>query len=90
MNKAELVEAIGGKTDFSKKDVAAMVDAFQEVVTEVLVKGEKVALIGFGTFQTAKRSARAGINPKTGEKIQISARTVPKFVFGKALKDKVR
>ena len=90
MNKTELVEAIAEKADSSKKDVASVVDAFQEVVIDALVKGEKVALIGFGTFQTAERSARAGINPATGEKIQISARTVPKFVFGKALKDKVK
>jgi len=90
MNKTELVEAIVGKTDFSKKDVAAVLDGFQEVVTDALVKRDKVALIGFGTFQTSDRSARTGINPATGEKIQIAARTVPKFVFGKALKDKVK
>ncbi|MCD4669863.1 MAG: HU family DNA-binding protein [Actinomycetia bacterium] len=90
MNKTELVDAMAGKTGLSKKDVAAAVDAFQEVVTDALVKREKVALVGFGTFQTSDRSARAGINPATGEKIQIAARTVPKFVVGKALKDKVK
>ncbi len=90
MNKTELVDAMAEKTGLSKKDVVAAVDAFQEVVTDALVKREKVALVGFGTFQTSDRSARAGINPKTGEKIQISARTVPKFVVGKALKEKVK
>lgn len=90
MNKIELVDAMAGKTGLSKKDVVAAVDAFQEVVTDALVKREKVALVGFGTFQTSDRKARAGINPKTGEKIQISARTVPKFVVGKALKEKVK
>lgn len=90
MNKTELVDAMAGKTGLSKKDVVAAVDAFQEVVTDALVKREKVALVGFGTFQTSDRKARAGINPKTGEKIQISARTVPKFVVGKALKEKVK
>ncbi len=90
MNKTELVDAMAEKTGLSKKDVVVAVDAFQEVVTDALVKREKVALVGFGTFQTSDRSARAGINPKTGEKIQISARTVPKFVVGKALKEKVK
>lgn len=90
MNKTELVDAMAEKTGLSKKDMVAAVDAFQEVVTDALVKREKVALVGFGTFQTSDRSARAGINPATGEKIQIAARTVPKFVVGKALKDKVK
>ncbi len=90
MNKTELVDAMAEKTGLSKKDMVAAVDALQEVVTDALVKREKVALVGFGTFQTSDRSARAGINPATGEKIQIAARTVPKFVVGKALKDKVK
>lgn len=90
MNKTELAEAIAEKTDLTKKDVVAVLDGFQEAVTDALVKRDKVALIGFGTFQTSDRSARTGINPATGEKIQIAARTVPKFVFGKALKDKVK
>ena len=90
MNKSELVDAVAEKTGFPKKDVAGTIDAFQDVVCEALVKGDKVALVGFGTFQTSHRKARAGINPKTGEKIQIAACTVPKFSVGKALKDKVR
>lgn len=89
MNKSELVDAVAEKTGLSKKDVAGALDAFQDVVGEALVKRDKVALVGFGTFQTSDRKARAGINPKTGEKIQIAARTVPKFVVGKALKQKV-
>lgn len=90
MNKSELVDAVAEKTGFSKKDVAETIDAFQDVICEALAKGEKVALVGFGTFQTSYRKARAGINPKTGEKIQIAACTVPKFSVGKALKDKVK
>ncbi|MEE8325001.1 MAG: HU family DNA-binding protein [Candidatus Humimicrobiaceae bacterium] len=90
MNKSELVDAVAEKTGLSKKDVAGAIDAFQEVIGDALVKRDKVALVGFGTFQTSDRKARAGINPKTGEKIQIAARTVPKFVVGKALKEKIR
>jgi DNA-binding protein HU-beta len=90
MNKSELVDAVAEKSGLSKKDVAGAIDAFQEVIGETLVKREKVALVGFGTFQTSDRKAREGINPKTGEKIQIAACTVPKFVVGKALKQKVR
>jgi len=70
--------------------VASAVDALQDVISEALVRGEKVALTGFGTFQTSDRKARTGINPATGEKIQIAACTVPKFVVGKSLKDKVK
>ena len=90
MNKSELVDAIAKKTDLSKKDVASVVDALQDVVSGSLVKGEKVALTGFGTFQTSERKARTGINPATGQKIQIAACTVPKFVVGKTLKEKVK
>ncbi len=90
MNKSELVDAVVEKTGLPKKDVAGTIDAFQEVVGDALIKRDKVALVGFGTFQTSDRKARAGINPKTGEKIQIAACTVPKFVVGKALKQKVR
>jgi len=90
MNKSELVDAVTEKSGLSKKDVAGAIDAFQEVIGDTLVKRDKVALVGFGTFQTSDRKARVGINPKTGEKIQIAACTVPKFVVGKALKQKVR
>ena len=90
MNKSELVDAIAENTDLSKKDVASVIDAMQDVVSDALVNCDKVALTGFGTFQTSERKARTGINPATGEKIQIAACTVPKFVCGKALKEKVK
>ena len=90
MNKSELVDAVAEKTGLSKKDVAGTIDALQDVIGEALVKGDKVALVGFGTFQTSDRKARVGINPKTGEKIQIAACTIPKFVVSKALKQKVK
>jgi len=90
MNKAELVDAINGKTGLLKKDVASVIDAMQESITDTLVKGGKVSLVGFGTFQVSKRKARTGLNPRTRETIQIPACTVPKFVAGKGLKGKVR
>jgi len=90
MNKSELVDAIAGKAGLSKKDVASVIDAMQEVIGDALVKGDKVALTGFGTFQTSYRKARMGVNPATGQKIQIAASTVPKFVCGKTLKEKVK
>ncbi len=90
MNKAELVDAISGKTSLSKKDVAGVIDAMQQTVSDALVRGDKVSLVGFGTFQVSKRKARTGLNPRTRETIQIPACTVPKFVAGKGLKEKVR
>lgn len=90
MNKAELVDAVSGKTNLSKKDVASVIDAMEESISDTLAKGDKVSLVGFGTFQVSKRKARTGLNPRTREKIQIAACTVPKFVAGKALKEKVK
>jgi len=90
MNKAELVDAISGKTDLSKKDIASVVDAIQESITDELVKGGKVSLVGFGSFQVSNRKARTGMNPRTRKTIKIPARTVPKFIAGKVLKEKVR
>ena len=90
MNKAELVGAISGKTDLSKKDITSVIDAIQESITDVLVKGGKVSLVGFGSFQVSNRKARTGMNPRTRKTIKIPARTVPKFVAGKVLKEKVR
>lgn len=90
MNKAELVDAISGKTDLSKKDIARVIDAMQESIAKALAKGDKVSLVGFGTFQVSKRKARTGLNPRTRETIRIPACTVPKFVAGKGLKEKVR
>ena len=90
MNKAELVAAVADKTGFTKKDAEVAVNAFIDVVETALVKGEKVQLIGFGTFETRSRKARTGRNPrKPGETIQIAASKAPVFKAGKALKDSV-
>ncbi|MFU0828632.1 MAG: Bacterial nucleoid DNA-binding protein IHF-alpha [Lachnoclostridium sp.] len=87
MNKAELVAAIAEKTALSKKDSEKALKAFIDVVTEELSKGEKVQLVGFGTFEVAERPARTGRNPQTKEVITIAASKAPKFKAGKALKD---
>ena len=89
MNKAELVSAIADKTSLSKKDAEASIKAFTEVVAEELKKGEKVQLVGFGTFEVSKRAARVGRNPQTGKEMKIPASKAPKFKAGKALKDSV-
>ena len=87
MNKTELVAAMAEKAELSKKDAEAALKAFTEVVTDELKKGEKIQLVGFGTFEVAERSAREGRNPLTGETITIAASKAPKFKAGKALKD---
>ncbi len=89
LNKTELVEAIAKATGLSKKDSEKAVKAFTDTVTKELKKKGKVQLVGFGTFETAKRAARTGKNPQTGAAIKIPAATVPKFKAGKALKDTV-
>ncbi len=90
MNKAELVAAIAEKTDLKKKDAEMAVSAFVSSVEEALVKGDKVQLIGFGTFEVRERKARQGRNPrKPGEVIKIAASKAPVFKAGKALKDAV-
>ena len=89
MNKAELVAAIAEKTDLSKKDSEKALKAFIDVVTEELTKGEKIQLVGFGTFEVAERSAREGRNPQTGATMNIPASKAPKFKAGKAFKDAV-
>ena len=89
MNKTELVDAIAKETGLSKKDSEKAVKAFTEAVSKELKKKGKVQLVGFGTFETAKRAARTGKNPQTGAAIKIPAATVPKFKAGKALKDLV-
>ncbi len=90
MNKAELIASVAEKTGFTKKDSEAAVNAFTAVVEEALVAGEKVQLIGFGTFETRERKARQGRNPrKPGETIEIAASKAPVFKAGKALKDSV-
>ena len=89
MNKTELVDAIAKKASISKKDAEAAVKAFTEAVTAELKKGGKVQLVGFGTFEVAKRAAREGKNPQTGEKIKIAACKAPKFKAGASLKQSV-
>ncbi len=90
MNKTELVAAIVAKTGATKKDAEATLNATIEVITEALVKGDKVALVGFGNFEVRERAAREGKNPQTGETIKIAACKVPAFKAGKALKDAVK
>lgn len=89
MNKTELVAAIAEKTELSKKDAEKALKAFTDVVAEELKKGEKIQLVGFGTFEVAERPARQGRNPRTGENMPIAASKAPKFKAGKALKDMV-
>ena len=89
MNKTELVTEIAEKADTSKKEAEVVLRAFTDVVTEQLKKGEKIQLVGFGTFEVAERSARTGRNPQTGEEMQIAASKARKFTAGKALKDAV-
>ena len=87
MNKAELVAAMAEKAGLSKKDAEKALNAFIESVEESVKAGDKVSLIGFGTFETRERAAREGKNPRTGEKIKIAASKAPAFKAGKAFKD---
>ena len=89
MNKTELVAAVAEQAGLSKKDAEAAVKAFIDVVANELKNGEKVQLVGFGTFEVSERAAREGRNPMTGETIQIAASKTPKFKAGKALKDQI-
>ncbi len=89
MNKTELISAVAEKADLSKKDSEAAVKALVETVTEELKKGEKVQLVGFGTFEVSERAAREGRNPQTGKVMKIKASKAPKFKAGKALKDAI-
>ncbi len=90
MNKSELINAVATKTDLQVKQAEVAVNAVFETITDVMEKKDKLTLVGFGTFGTSDRAARDGINPKTGEKLKIAARTVPTFKAGKALKEKVK
>lgn len=87
MNKADLVAAMAEKAGVSKKDADASLKAFTDVVAEELKKGEKIQLVGFGTFEVSERAARTGRNPQTGAEMTIAASKAPKFKAGKALKD---
>lgn len=89
MNKTELIAAVAEKAEISKKDAEKAVKAFTEVVSDELVKGEKIQLVGFGTFEVSERPAREGRNPRTGETMTIAASKAPKFKAGKALKDSI-
>ena len=87
MNRVELVAAIAEQTELSKKDAEKALKAFTDVITEELKKGEKIQLVGFGTFEVSERAAREGRNPQTGKTMTIAASKAPKFKAGKALKD---
>ena len=89
MNKTELIAAVADNAELSKKDAEKALKAFVDVVTSELKKGEKVQLVGFGTFEVSERSAREGRNPQTGKTMKIEACKAPKFRAGKALKDAV-
>ena len=89
MNKTELIAAIAEQAEISKKDAENALKAFVDVVTEQLKEGEKVQLVGFGTFEVSERAAREGRNPQTGKTMKIAACKAPKFKAGKALKDAV-
>ena len=87
MNKAELVSAMAEKTALSKKDAEAALKAFTDIVAEELKKGEKIQLVGFGTFEVSERAERTGRNPQSGKEMVIPASKAPKFKAGKALKE---
>ena len=89
MNKTELIAAIAEQAEISKKDSEKALKAFIDVVTDQLKKGDKVQLVGFGTFDVAERAAREGRNPQTGEPMPIAASKAPRFKAGKALKDAI-
>ena len=89
MNKAELTAAIVKKTGFTKKDAEKALGTVTEVIAEALAAGEKVQVVGFGSFEVRTRSARTARNPRTGEKIEIGEAKTPIFKAGKALKDSV-
>lgn len=89
MNKTELVAAIADQAEISKKDAEKALKAFTDVVGEQLKKGNKIQLVGFGTFEVSERAAREGRNPQTGKAMKIAASKAPKFKAGKALKDLV-
>ena len=89
MTKADLVNSIAEKAGLSKADAERALKAFTDAVTDAMKAGEKVSLVGFGTFSVGQRAARTGQNPQTGAKINIPAAKVPKFKAGKALKDSI-
>ncbi len=90
MNKAELIEQVASQTGLAKRTAREAVDAVVSVISDCLTRGEKVTLVGFGTFRVRSRKARRGVNPQTRQSIQIPAKKVPKFSAGKALREKVQ
>ncbi len=89
-NKADLIDGVASKSGLTKKDATAAVEGLFEVIQETLAEGERVQVIGFGSFEVRDRAARKGRNPQTGEEIQIPATKVPAFKAGKGLKDAVK
>ena len=89
MNKGELIDAIAEKTDATKKDSEALLNAILETIIEQVAAGDKVTLVGFGSFERRQRQEREGRNPSTGAPIKIAATTVPVFTAGKLFKEKV-
>ena len=90
MNKTQLIEAVAAKADLKKKDAEAAVNAVTAAIAEALKAGDKVQLVGFGTFEVKERAEREGRNPKTGETMTVPASKVPAFKAGKALKDAIK
>ena len=90
MTKQEFVDAVAGKANLGKREAAAAVDAVLDTITDVLQRRDQVNFTGFGKFSAQRRAARMGVNPRTGEKVQIPAATVPKFQAGSALKSAVK
>ncbi len=89
MNKKELIEKVSAKAGVSKKDTEAILNAFTANVIETLKEGDKIQMVGFGTFEVQEKPGRIGRNPKTGEPMEIAASRVPKFKFGKTVKDQM-
>ena len=89
MNKTELIAAMADQAGLSKKDAEKALKAFTDIVADELKKGEKIQLVGFGTFEVSERAARTGRNPQTGAEMNIPASKAPKFKAGKALKDSI-
>jgi len=90
MNKAQLIKEVANKVDISKKEIGNIIDAAVKTITSTLSKGERITLVDFGTFQARQRKAREGRNPRTGKKLEIPAKKVPKFKAGKKLREAVR
>ena len=90
MTKAEFIDKVADKSGLTKRDAAAAVDAFLDSITETLKRGDSVSFTGFGKFSAQQRAARQGVNPRTGERVQIPAATVPKFSAGSQLKQALR